>query len=77
MSAYIKYKRTKVTFNLTDSNLFENDLQLFLDKLIQDGWDIIYYNENYFTIPVDDAAIPHLQVIVLIGKTSSQIKNVL
>lgn len=74
---YIKYKRIKETFNLTDSKEFENDLQIFLDKLIQDGWDIIYYNEHYFTIPEGSAAIPHLQVVVLAGKTSTQIKNVI
>ena len=74
---YIKYKRIKETFNLTDSKEFENDIQIFLDKLIQDGWDIIYYKEHYFTVPEGSAAIPHLQVVVLTGKTSNQIKNVI
>lgn len=79
MGAYVKYKRIKETFkfNLINSKEFENDLQLFLDKLVQDGWDIIYYDEHYFTVPENDAAIPHLQVTVLVGKTSNQIKNVL
>jgi hypothetical protein len=74
---YIKYKRIKETFDMTHDNEFQNELQRFLDKLIEEGWDIINYNEHYFTIPEGGAAIPTLSVIVLVGKTSSQIKNVL
>jgi hypothetical protein len=77
MEAYIKYKRIKETFNLTNSKEFENDLQIFLDKLIQDGWNIINYNEQYFTVPDGSAAIPHLVVVILAGKTSNLQKNVL
>lgn len=77
---YIKYKRIRETFDMTNEREFENDIQRFLDKLIEDGWNIINYYEEYFTYPSSSnpsAAVPSLKVIVLVGKTSNQIKNVL
>jgi hypothetical protein len=38
MERYIKYKRFTGTFN-------ETTIQEFFDKLVSDGWEIIYYNE--------------------------------
>lgn len=77
---YIKYKRISETFDITHNDEFQNDLQRFLDKLIEEGWNIINYNEHYFTVPSEinpSAAIPSINVTILAGKTSSQIKNVL
>jgi hypothetical protein len=77
---YIKYKRIRETFDMTNEREFENDVQIFLDKLIEEGWNIIDYNEQYFTYPSSSnpsAAVPSLKVVILAGKSSNQIKNVL
>lgn len=57
MSKFIKYKRFVEFFKISD----ETKLQSFLDELITNGWEIIYYNENIF----DDKTI---KIIVLCGR---------
>lgn len=78
--AYIKYKRITEVFDLTNNSEFQNDIQNFFDKLVQDGWDIIHYSEQYSCVPSTtnpSAGVPTLKVIVVAGKISSQIKNVI
>lgn len=77
---YIKYKRITERFDISSDDVFQYNIQKFLDKLIEEGWVIINYNEHYTTIPSDinpSAAIPYIKVTILAGKISSQIKNVL
>ena len=38
MEKYIRYKRFSETHN-------ENSIQEFYDRLIAEGWEIVYYNE--------------------------------
>lgn len=42
MNKYIKYKRfQRIIFDFT-----ERKVQHYLDELIKDGWELIYYNES-------------------------------
>lgn len=47
MNKYIKYKRFNKTFNHNSANHSEDtEIQEFLNELIVDGYEIIYYNET-------------------------------
>ncbi len=62
MERYIKYKRFSESHN-------ETSLQGLYDKLITEGWDIIYYNEIMH--PVGAQANPAdimIHVVILAGK---------
>lgn len=53
METFIKYKRFQGKYS-------ENELQAFFDKLISEGWEIIYYKEK------PDGFI--INIIVVCGK---------
>lgn len=63
MGSYIKYKRF-------EKEITEDDLQKYFDELIAEGWEIIYYYEKKGFPPV-------ISVVIVVGKTHSQIKNIL
>lgn len=63
MGNYIKYKRFEKE---TD----EIELQKYFDELIAEGWEIIYYYEKKGYPPI-------ISVVIVAGKTHSQIKNIL
>ena len=49
MEKYIKYQRFTKDINV------DNGIQKFLDEIVTEGWEIIYYNENIkdpFTITI-------------------------
>jgi len=60
MKKYIKYKRFV--------NEFDNEgmIQDFLDDLITDGWEIIYYDETPKTVTT-------LTIIILAGKIRTEL----
>ena len=66
MEAYIKYKRFQTEL-ITGSKEYQN----FLDTLIQEGWQIIYYSEQ----PID--MFSHRIVVVAGKKQSNELKQVL
>ena len=45
MERYIKYKRLEKTFQYPN----ESEFQEFLDELVVNGWEIVYYNEKIYT----------------------------
>lgn len=63
MERFIKYKRFAETHN-------EKTLQDFYDKLVVEGWDIIYYNEirqptgQLSASPIES----NIHVVILCGK---------
>lgn len=63
MEKYIKYKRIVEKFTL--NNKFQYNTQDFLDRLVTDGYDIIYYDEYEEKII---NKVPILNVIVVVGK---------
>jgi hypothetical protein len=72
MEAFIKYKRIHTTI-LEDGD----DVQIFFDDLITNGWNIIYYNEsprsiaNFNTKGNYNATQPYLSyldITVVVGK---------
>lgn len=60
MTKYIKYNRFTEEFNNKE------DIQEFLDMLITDGWEIIYWNEAPKTVVI-------LSIIVLAGKRRTDV----
>lgn len=60
MIKYIKYKRF-------DEFIEYNDIQSFFDKLIENGWEIISYNEN------DTNMKNSIRIIVICGKKQEDI----
>ena len=73
MEKYIRYKRFRETHD-------EKTIQEFYDKLIAEGWEIIYYSEiqraaGMFSNTPDEQAI---HVVVVAGKKQeSELKKVL
>jgi len=80
MNTYIKYKRFENTF---DAQKFEVELQTWFDNLIKDGWVIINYEElatSITKVPEGSTTSENVKVVTVIivaGKTSNQIKNIL
>lgn len=70
MEKYIKYKR--IVKNIYENNKNEFDTQDFFDKLITDGWDIIYYNENEKKSNHPDLT-SSLKITVVVGKKQNNI----
>jgi hypothetical protein len=73
MEKFIKYKR----FNET---LDETSIQNFFDKLITEGWEIIYYNEIRQASGMLSSSPQeiNIHVVVLAGKKQdSDLKKVL
>lgn len=60
MEAYIRYHRFVKDLN------GEKEIQAFLDEIVKEGWEIIYYNES-----VKDAFT--LTIKILGGKRQSNI----
>jgi hypothetical protein len=69
MGTYIKYKRF-------EKETTEDKIDEFLEELIKGGWEIIHYHED---VKVIYSALPIRQftIVVICGKTQSQVKNVL
>lgn len=65
MEAYIKYERF-------EKEIQQDQLQEFFDELITKGWQIIHYQEKR-----KEPLIPLLSIIIVAGKTSTLVKNVL
>jgi len=63
MERYIKYKRFSETHN-------ENNIQDFYDRLVTEGWEIIYYNEIRQPSGVLSSSPQetNIHVVVLAGK---------
>lgn len=75
---YVKYKRFEKEFNMLSNDEYQKDIQDFLDSLIVEGWNIISYieyaDEETHNVQKTTSL---LTIIILAGKTSHQIKNVL
>lgn len=67
MEAYIRYQRFSEYLN-------KEEIQPFFDKLVTEGWQILYYTEKELDRIANSK---DLYIIIVAGKTSSQIKNIL
>ncbi|MDA3779487.1 MAG: hypothetical protein PF487_04575 [Bacteroidales bacterium] len=64
MEKYIKYKRF-------EESLDKKDIQTFLDDLVVEGWDIIYYNE---VVILDTySGLIKINIVVVCGKKQNDI----
>ena len=62
MEKFIKYKRFQ-------ENLEQGKIQEFLDNLIRDGWEIIYYNEEFEPLLNSGLSLDfRLRIVVVAGK---------
>jgi hypothetical protein len=67
MEAYIRYQRYSEYLN-------KEEVQPFFDKLVTEGWQILYYSEKELDRVANSK---DLYIIIVAGKTSNQIKNIL
>lgn len=65
MEKYIKYKRIETT--IINNN---DEIQLFFDDLIVNGWEIINYFEKIIT---STDTTMYINIIVLVGKKQSNV----
>ena len=75
MEYYNRYKRI-------EENVSAFELQELFNDLLKDGWQIIYYNEKEWvtdtkSYDLDEVTTIKIKVIMVVGKTANQIKNVL
>jgi hypothetical protein len=75
MEYYNRYRRI-------EENVTALELQELFNDLVKDGWQIIYYNEKEWitdtkSFDLNEVTTTKISVIMVVGKTASQIKNVL
>lgn len=70
MEKYIKYKRIRAS--ILDS---QENIQTFLDELIKDGWEIIYWNEKSGgAFDTENSTIQyHIDITTLVGKRQNNV----
>jgi len=69
MERSIKYRRFEEFLNTASNTSDESSLQIFLDKLVTEGWNIIYYNEE----KTDPNHKDELHVVILANKRQNSI----
>lgn len=61
VEGFVKYRRI-------EENVDEYYIQDFLDDLIKDGWEIIFYSEKEKLDSSFDKLVKYIPVILIVGK---------